>query len=93
MSFGDELPTFQWVLFEIAVFVLVEEVGFYYSHRYYFPYCLGACISDSEPMLVSRTGFLIPQLILASFIMTSSLSLSLFSIQVWDKNKQKKKLL
>lgn len=33
-SFGPELPTFHWVLFEIAIFTLVEEVGFYYSHRY-----------------------------------------------------------
>lgn len=32
-SFGPELPSFQWVLFEIAIFTLVEEVGFYYSHR------------------------------------------------------------
>eukprot|EP00112_Aurelia_sp_Birch-Aquarium-sp1_P004462 Seg1507.11 transcript_id=Seg1507.11/GoldUCD/mRNA.D3Y31 product="Fatty acid hydroxylase domain-containing protein 2" protein_id=Seg1507.11/GoldUCD/D3Y31 len=29
----EELPTFQWVLLEIAVFTLVEEFGFYYSHR------------------------------------------------------------
>lgn len=28
-----ELPTFHWVLFEIAVLILVEEIGFYYSHR------------------------------------------------------------
>ena len=33
-SFGPELPSFHWVLFEIAIFTLVEEVGFYYSHRY-----------------------------------------------------------
>ena len=32
--FGTELPSFHWVLFEIAIFTLVEEVGFYYSHRY-----------------------------------------------------------
>ena len=32
-SFTPELPGFHWVLFEIAVFTLVEEVGFYYSHR------------------------------------------------------------
>ncbi|XP_031550953.1 fatty acid hydroxylase domain-containing protein 2-like [Actinia tenebrosa] len=32
-SFGCELPSFQWVLFELLVFILVEEVGFYYSHR------------------------------------------------------------
>ena len=32
-SFGPELPSFHWVLFEIAIFTLVEEVGFYYSHR------------------------------------------------------------
>lgn len=33
-SFGPELPSFHWVLFEITIFTLVEEVGFYYSHRY-----------------------------------------------------------
>ena len=33
-SFGPELPSFHWVLFEIAIFTLVEEFGFYYSHRY-----------------------------------------------------------
>ncbi|XP_043218286.1 fatty acid hydroxylase domain-containing protein 2-like isoform X1 [Amphibalanus amphitrite] len=30
---GRELPTFHWVLLEIAVCLLVEEVAFYYSHR------------------------------------------------------------
>ncbi|XP_055714010.1 fatty acid hydroxylase domain-containing protein 2 [Phlebotomus papatasi] len=29
-----ELPTFHWVLLELAVCILVEEVGFYYSHRF-----------------------------------------------------------
>lgn len=28
-----ELPTFQWVLMELSIFILVEEIGFYYSHR------------------------------------------------------------
>ncbi|MCL4117038.1 UNVERIFIED_CONTAM: hypothetical protein GTU68_062064 [Idotea baltica] len=28
-----KLPTFHWVLFELAIFILVEEVCFYYSHR------------------------------------------------------------
>lgn len=28
-----ELPTFHWVLLELAIFILVEELGFYYSHR------------------------------------------------------------
>ncbi|XP_071951503.1 fatty acid hydroxylase domain-containing protein 2-like [Antedon mediterranea] len=28
-----ELPTFSWVLVELAVFLIVEEIGFYYSHR------------------------------------------------------------
>ncbi|XP_034245791.1 fatty acid hydroxylase domain-containing protein 2 isoform X1 [Thrips palmi] len=28
-----ELPTFHWVLAEMAVHILLEEVGFYYSHR------------------------------------------------------------
>lgn len=28
-----ELPTFHWVLFELAVFIVIEEIGFYYSHR------------------------------------------------------------
>lgn len=32
-SYGPELPTFQWVLLELVVCVLAEEVGFYYSHR------------------------------------------------------------
>ena len=30
----EELPSFQWVLLELCVFILVEEVGFYYTHRY-----------------------------------------------------------
>ncbi|XP_054754001.2 fatty acid hydroxylase domain-containing protein 2-like isoform X2 [Lytechinus pictus] len=29
----DELPTFQTILYQIAVFTVVEEFGFYYSHR------------------------------------------------------------
>ncbi|XP_076348365.1 fatty acid hydroxylase domain-containing protein 2-like, partial [Tachypleus tridentatus] len=33
-SIGPELPTFQWVLLELIVFVLVEEIAFYYSHRF-----------------------------------------------------------
>ena len=33
-STAEELPTFTWVLFELCVFILVEEVGFYYTHRY-----------------------------------------------------------
>ncbi|XP_068134401.1 fatty acid hydroxylase domain-containing protein 2 [Hyperolius riggenbachi] len=28
-----ELPTFHWVLLELSVFVMVEEMLFYYSHR------------------------------------------------------------
>ncbi|KAJ9599670.1 hypothetical protein L9F63_026482, partial [Diploptera punctata] len=28
-----ELPTFHWVLAEMAVHILLEEIGFYYSHR------------------------------------------------------------
>lgn len=28
-----ELPTFHWVLFELAIFIIVEEIGFYYTHR------------------------------------------------------------
>ncbi|XP_029439989.1 fatty acid hydroxylase domain-containing protein 2 [Rhinatrema bivittatum] len=30
---GPELPTFHWVLMELSVFVLIEEILFYYSHR------------------------------------------------------------
>jgi len=30
---GRQLPTFQWVLFELTVFILIDELGFYYSHR------------------------------------------------------------
>ncbi|KAK3880260.1 hypothetical protein Pcinc_015241 [Petrolisthes cinctipes] len=30
---SPQLPTFHWVLFEFVVFILMEEVAFYYSHR------------------------------------------------------------
>ncbi|XP_069510066.1 fatty acid hydroxylase domain-containing protein 2 [Ambystoma mexicanum] len=30
---GPELPTFHWVLLELSVFILIEELMFYYSHR------------------------------------------------------------
>ncbi|KAL8621065.1 hypothetical protein ACOMHN_040590 [Nucella lapillus] len=29
----DDLPTFHWALLELIICVLVEEIGFYYSHR------------------------------------------------------------
>lgn len=29
-----ELPQFHWVVLQIAIFILVEEFGFYYSHRF-----------------------------------------------------------
>lgn len=29
-----ELPTFHWVLAELALFIIIEEISFYYSHRY-----------------------------------------------------------
>jgi methylsterol monooxygenase len=29
-----ELPAFHWVLVELAILALIEEIGFYYSHRY-----------------------------------------------------------
>jgi fatty acid hydroxylase domain-containing protein 2 len=29
-----DLPTFHWVLVELAVCILIEEIGFYYSHRF-----------------------------------------------------------
>ncbi|XP_050417708.1 fatty acid hydroxylase domain-containing protein 2 isoform X1 [Patella vulgata] len=32
-SMNGELPTFHWVLFEMTVFTLFEELAFYYSHR------------------------------------------------------------
>ncbi|XP_044133823.1 fatty acid hydroxylase domain-containing protein 2 [Bufo gargarizans] len=30
---GTELPTFHWVLLELSVFAMVEEILFFYSHR------------------------------------------------------------
>ncbi|XP_030066990.1 fatty acid hydroxylase domain-containing protein 2 isoform X1 [Microcaecilia unicolor] len=30
---SPELPTFHWVLLELFIFVLIEEILFYYSHR------------------------------------------------------------
>jgi len=32
-DFGPVLPSFHWVVIELAVFILMEEFGFYYSHR------------------------------------------------------------
>ncbi|GAB6033249.1 hypothetical protein CHUAL_012851 [Chamberlinius hualienensis] len=32
-TYTPELPTFHWVLLELLVFTIMEEVGFYYSHR------------------------------------------------------------
>ncbi|XP_071786416.1 fatty acid hydroxylase domain-containing protein 2-like [Asterias amurensis] len=32
-SVSADLPTFKWVLLEIAVFLIFEEIGFYYNHR------------------------------------------------------------
>merc|ERR1711962_315931 len=30
---SPQLPTFQWVLLELVACILIEEIGFYYSHR------------------------------------------------------------
>lgn len=44
-----ELPTFHWVLFEMAILILVEEIGFYYSHRYLYLYVsLAVCCKAME---------------------------------------------
>lgn len=32
-SFGRELPSIYWVMVEAVVFLIFEEIGFYYSHR------------------------------------------------------------
>ncbi|XP_069131477.1 fatty acid hydroxylase domain-containing protein 2-like [Argopecten irradians] len=32
-QFHGGLPSFTWVIFELIIFSLVEEVGFYYTHR------------------------------------------------------------
>lgn len=29
-----ELPVFRWVLVELAVNIIMVEIGFYYGHRY-----------------------------------------------------------
>jgi fatty acid hydroxylase domain-containing protein 2 len=34
MSFSAPLPTFGRIVFELIVFVLLEEVGFFYGHWY-----------------------------------------------------------
>ena len=34
MTFGvEDLPTFTWFMVELCVYILVEELGFYYTHR------------------------------------------------------------
>lgn len=30
---SSQLPTFHWVIFELIICILMEEIGFYYSHR------------------------------------------------------------
>ncbi|KAM9313191.1 fatty acid hydroxylase domain-containing protein 2 [Gastrophryne carolinensis] len=30
---GEELPTFHWVLLELSIILVIEEILFYYSHR------------------------------------------------------------
>ncbi|XP_061858581.1 fatty acid hydroxylase domain-containing protein 2 isoform X2 [Colius striatus] len=32
-TFSKELPTFQWLLVELCIFILIEEILFYYTHR------------------------------------------------------------
>ncbi|XP_052059240.1 fatty acid hydroxylase domain-containing protein 2-like [Mytilus californianus] len=32
-AISGEMPSFAWILLELTVFSLVEEIGFYYSHR------------------------------------------------------------
>ena len=32
-QFGLTIPTFHWALFELTIYVLLEELMFYYSHR------------------------------------------------------------
>lgn len=32
-TFSEELPTFQWFLVELSIFMVVEEILFYYTHR------------------------------------------------------------
>jgi sterol desaturase/sphingolipid hydroxylase (fatty acid hydroxylase superfamily) len=33
-DWGPKLPTFQWVIFELSICILLEELMFYYSHRF-----------------------------------------------------------
>lgn len=34
MTYGaSELPTFMWFMLELCVYILIEEIGFYYTHR------------------------------------------------------------
>lgn len=33
-SFGRELPTLHWTLFELVMYAFLFEFAFYYSHRY-----------------------------------------------------------
>lgn len=48
---GPELPTFHWALMELAVFSMVEEIMFYYSHRQ------EAFISYTQTTSFRRRGF------------------------------------
>lgn len=50
-----ELPTFHWVLAEIAIHILCEEIGFYYSHRY-----IPALLSRNHRRVACDTNLLPP---------------------------------
>lgn len=30
---AEELPSFMWFMLELCVYILIEEIGFYYTHR------------------------------------------------------------
>ncbi|PIO31565.1 hypothetical protein AB205_0046750, partial [Aquarana catesbeiana] len=49
---GTELPTFHWVLLELSVFALVEEILFYYSHRLFHHPSIYKHLSNMLPSMV-----------------------------------------
>lgn len=52
---GVTLPTFQWVLLELIFCVLIEEAGFYYSHRLVFlKKCYTLCVQFSFIVLPGK---------------------------------------
>jgi methylsterol monooxygenase len=79
-----ELPTFHWVLFELGICILVEEFGFYYSHRFlHSKYVYKYIHKQHHEWTCEYTTKLFMNIFIFSPSFSLSLSLTLFLIRLW----------